>query len=371
MRDRHAGFIPLIAAFLVSLFCCSEFVLYDLLDGPDAGDADGSEPGPLVLSPSVAAVLINATVNFTATGGSNSYLYSIVSGGGAIDSMTGVYTAPAVAASVVVQVEDSDGSTDQSAVSVLAPTILRIYPSSVTLAVNASFQFSAAGGIPPFSFSKVAGVGSITAEGLFNAGAVSDDATSVRVTDSVGAASDASVSVVSAGVLGMNPLDPSVEEGESISFAGYGGSPAYSYTLTVSGSGGAINSATGRYTAGHSIGTSIDTVRVSDSAADSVETSVTVVPAAPTDLVADGAFGGPQDIRLTWTDNSQSEDGFRIERKIGNAGTYQTVTIADAGTVSYDDLELSPNTAYVYRVFACSGALDSPASNEAFDVSNP
>jgi hypothetical protein len=362
------GYVSAFAALL--LLCCSEFVLYDVLSGAENPAEEPEEPEALALRPAVAAVLINGTVNFVGSGGDPDYVFSIVSGSGAIDAMTGVFTAPGATDTTVVQVEDAAGATDQSSVSVLAPTTLSIYPSGVTLPVNAEFQFSAAGGIPPFSFSKVSGVGTMSAAGLYDAGAGSGEST-VRVADSSGAASDASITVVAAGVLGLNPLTPSIEEGKTQVFAGYGGSPPYSYSLSVSASGGSVNASTGRYTAGHSLGSGIDTIKVTDGAAATVQTTITVIPAAPSSLVADGSFGGPQDIRLTWTDNSSSETGFRVERKIGNAGVYGTAATVAPGTTSYDDLGLAPNTAYVYRVFAVAGLLVSPASAEAFDVSNP
>lgn len=84
------------------------------------------------------------------------------------------------------------------------------------------------------------------------------------------------------------------------------------------------------------------------------------VPDAPTSLTATAA--GSTQINLAWTDNSDDETGFRIERRIG-AGSWGTVTSVSAGSTSYSNTGLSPSTTYEYRVYAYNGAGDSTASN--------
>ena len=62
---------------------------------------------------------------------------------------------------------------------------------------------------------------------------------------------------------------------------------------------------------------------------------------------------------LAWTDNSNNEDGFRLERRVGT-GAYATLVTLPAGTPSYvDDGPLAEDTLYCYRVFATLGSLDS------------
>ena len=85
-------------------------------------------------------------------------------------------------------------------------------------------------------------------------------------------------------------------------------------------------------------------------------------PAAPSGLSAT-AISGNQ-INLAWSDNSNNEDGFKIERKTG-AGAYSQIAIVGAGVTSYPDTTVSPSTTYTYRVRAYNGAGDSAYSNEA------
>ncbi len=72
-------------------------------------------------------------------------------------------------------------------------------------------------------------------------------------------------------------------------------------------------------------------------------------------------------IRLTWTDNADTENGYKIERKIGANGDYaQVAQLSTPNTTSYDDLGLSGNITYYYRVRAYNVANgDSRYSNEA------
>ena len=55
-------------------------------------------------------------------------------------------------------------------------------------------------------------------------------------------------------------------------------------------------------------------------------------------------------LQLTWADNSQNEDGFDIERKVGTTGAFLALTTVDANQKSYTDANLSNGTTYCYRV---------------------
>lgn len=71
-------------------------------------------------------------------------------------------------------------------------------------------------------------------------------------------------------------------------------------------------------------------------------------------------------IRLDWTDNSSNEDGFKIERKLGELGSYIQIASVGADVVSYTDSGLDGNNYYYYRVRAYSSVNgDSHYSNEA------
>lgn len=423
--------LRVLVVFAALAWACSDFVLYDAF------------LEPLGLSPSSAYLLVNESRSFEASGGAPAYRYRLYSGGGTIDPLTGLYTAPATAGDCVVEVVDGGGRVARASVSVLESHVLAIVPAVVALQIGAAFQFEGVGGTPGYSFLRESGVGSVSAEGLYLASAegeavikIIDGAGSVatayvsvlspasltisplsttitvsstfqfltlggtppysyaviagsgavnptglyaapaapttatiRVSDSATATASATVYVVAGGALGLSATSTAVEEGKTADFQAYGGTPPYAYSLAVSGSGGSIDAGTGLYTAGNLVGTAKDRVRVTDGAAASATLDVDVIPAAPTGLVADGTYGGPKDIRLTWTDNSSSETGFSIDRKEGT-GAFVLLATTAAGATSYVDANLVPNIGYSYRLRSTSGALYSSYSNEAFDVPN-
>jgi len=87
-----------------------------------------------------------------------------------------------------------------------------------------------------------------------------------------------------------------------------------------------------------------------------------ILPAAPSNLTAT-AISSSQ-IDLLWTDNSYIETGFKIERKIGETGTYSQAATVGANVTTYSDTGLNGSTTYYYRVRAYNTAGDSSYSNE-------
>jgi YVTN family beta-propeller protein len=85
------------------------------------------------------------------------------------------------------------------------------------------------------------------------------------------------------------------------------------------------------------------------------------VPKAPTDLV--GTTVSPFELNLSWTDNSDDEYGFKIERK-RYGGIYAQVATVGANVTSYNDTELSSYITYYYRIRAYNDAGNSDYSNQ-------
>ncbi|MHC4748299.1 MAG: fibronectin type III domain-containing protein [Planctomycetota bacterium] len=57
-------------------------------------------------------------------------------------------------------------------------------------------------------------------------------------------------------------------------------------------------------------------------------------------------------INLTWEDNSIDELGFKIERAPTASGAWTQIATVPANTTFYEDIGLTPNTQYCYRVRA-------------------
>lgn len=93
----------------------------------------------------------------------------------------------------------------------------------------------------------------------------------------------------------------------------------------------------------------------------------TMPPVAPTNLTA-AAVSSTQ-VNLSWTDNDNSETGFKIERCTGS-GCSVFVQIATVGTNvnSYSNTGLTASTSYSYRVRAYNTAGDSDYSSTASAV---
>jgi len=92
-------------------------------------------------------------------------------------------------------------------------------------------------------------------------------------------------------------------------------------------------------------------------------------PSSPSNLQA--TVASSSQINLSWTDNSNSEDGFKIERKTGSGGTYAQIGTVVSGVANYQDTGLTCAATYSYRVLADNGAGNSGYSNETSATTEP
>ena len=93
------------------------------------------------------------------------------------------------------------------------------------------------------------------------------------------------------------------------------------------------------------------------------EISVTTTLRKPTSATA-RAVSSSQ-INLTWVDNSETETGYKIERKKTSTGTYAQIAQVGANVHSYNNTSgLLPNTKYYYRIRGTNAATDSEYSNQ-------
>ena len=92
------------------------------------------------------------------------------------------------------------------------------------------------------------------------------------------------------------------------------------------------------------------------------------VPAATSQLEVSGNY--TSGVTLKWRDNSNNEDGFKIERRIGQ-GVFQEIDVDsqqlvyENGFVYYKDMNIEDGKSYVYRVRAFNVLGNSAYSNEA------
>src|SRR5690606_11145244 len=87
-----------------------------------------------------------------------------------------------------------------------------------------------------------------------------------------------------------------------------------------------------------------------------------VVPAVPSDLTATPLSS--TSISLQWTDNSENEMAFILERSDTETGPFDPIQLA-AGVQDYTDVGLTANTKYYYRIKARNVTGDSDYSNTA------
>jgi hypothetical protein len=87
-----------------------------------------------------------------------------------------------------------------------------------------------------------------------------------------------------------------------------------------------------------------------------------VPPAAPTSLSAT-TFSSSQ-INLSWTDNSNNENGFKVEQSTDGT-TFTQIAMLGSNSVSFSATGLSASTTYHYRVVSFNDAGNSAFSNTA------
>ena len=91
-------------------------------------------------------------------------------------------------------------------------------------------------------------------------------------------------------------------------------------------------------------------------------------PTAPSSLVASPSSA--TSFHLAWTDNSNNETKFTIDRSV-NGTTWTEVGSTASGVVAYDDTALTGNKRYYYRVRAENGDGSSSASNTSNSYTLP
>ncbi|MET0501933.1 MAG: fibronectin type III domain-containing protein [Candidatus Binatia bacterium] len=77
------------------------------------------------------------------------------------------------------------------------------------------------------------------------------------------------------------------------------------------------------------------------------------------------------ELQVNWADNSNNEDGFKIERKSGTNGTYVQIVTTGANVTSYRDSNLITGYSYCYRLLAFNAFGSSAYSDPACATAAP
>lgn len=86
------------------------------------------------------------------------------------------------------------------------------------------------------------------------------------------------------------------------------------------------------------------------------------IPAAPTGLDAD-CLSEAEGVDLTWIDNSNNEQGFKIERKSETQPNWEQIDIVGGNVTTYNDADVNEDTIYWYRLRAYNPDGNSTYSN--------
>jgi alpha-tubulin suppressor-like RCC1 family protein len=148
----------------------------------------------LTLSPLDVTLPTGATQTFTATGGYGTRAFRLVSGGGSINSSTGVYTAPGVPTEAVIEVYDNIGNAIEAFINVV--NSLTISPKTARIPVYSSRQFTSILGTGTVTYSVLSGIGSVVSStGVYTAPSTTGTAV-VRARDANNITSDAEVTII-------------------------------------------------------------------------------------------------------------------------------------------------------------------------------
>ena len=91
-------------------------------------------------------------------------------------------------------------------------------------------------------------------------------------------------------------------------------------------------------------------------------TTLPLPPNAPTNLTI--SANSINELVISWTDNSDNEDYFIIERSLGDNSNYVEFTFTEIDIIDYIDKDVFEFTDYFYRVLARNQGGDSEYSNE-------
>ncbi len=239
-------FLLLLVLFLVS--GCDDFSLIDVL----ANDIS-IIPGEITLN-------LDETIEFEVSAGISPFVFTEVGDGILPD---GIYTAPAVAGSVTISVQDDRNRTAEAYVTVV--DAVNILPEIISTGIGGVVQFTISGGTEPYDVDLDPGLGTYdTGTDIYTAGSKAG-LEIIKITDFDGQIAEALVTIIDTVNLMIIPEVAEVLAGEIFTFSASGGSGTYNFSTEPASGDGSINLTNGRYTAPASPFTGTETIRVTDS----------------------------------------------------------------------------------------------------------
>lgn len=180
--------------------------------------------------------LVNQSQSIQGVGGLSPYTYSVLTGQGSIDS-EGLFSASASSGMVSIKITDS--LNQEKIVTGQIYSLLQVNPSSIAVALADEEQLVASGGKPPYSFTKLSGVGTLSSTGLFSS--LDTGSSQLQVEDSFGQSILISANVVSNISVTAGTCSYSVPEQKDCAVSSSGGVGAKTYSTT----NGVIDASTG------------------------------------------------------------------------------------------------------------------------------
>lgn len=314
---------------------------------------------PVTVAPAIVSLAPRGAQQFSATGGADGgYRWSLGSNpsGGSI-SATGAYLA-GTTGNVVDIVEATDPLGNVGSTSVMVGPAISVMPATPSTTPLGSLSFSAMGGSGMgyvFSFVTNASGGTLSANGMYRAGAgTPNDAgvvlarDRVQVVDSFGNTFAFDVEVTNG--IAVTPRAVSIPPRGFVDLTATGGSMPYVWSVMTNRSGGALDAgvSTARYAAG-SVGSVVDEVQVVDSLGSPFVTTITVT--APLAIVAPQRSTTP---RGTLTLTGQGGSGMGL--------TWALSTNASGGTIAANGVYVAGAVGSVTDVVQLTDSLGNVAT---------
>ncbi|MBL1277832.1 MAG: S8 family serine peptidase [Ectothiorhodospiraceae bacterium] len=207
----------------------------------NATDANGVRSGSasvtvndtaaLAVTPNTANVSVGQTLRFNASGGSAPYSWrSNNTSVAIIDPISGVLTGQSAGNTTVSVTDNANRTVTSGRITV---TAVSVSPSTATLTVSNTRQFSAGGGVAPYSWSSSnSSVASINTSGRLTAN--SAGTTVVTAIDANGSRGSSSTITVNAAPvnISVSPSSGSVVVGSTLRFTASGGRAPYSWVVS-------------------------------------------------------------------------------------------------------------------------------------------